>query len=365
MLIHLRRLVPARTRPAVAPHQMLVHGAALAAAQCAPFPSIGLHPSRIGHRSLDLLRGTQAISGVTPPSASASLAAPIAIVRHPRSNPQSEGTRTRCVRTAGKGLPCQRAHGHEMIHAAPRDPQLVPGRGGDADSDVGANTDGSGGLTWQRSSSRRCLPPCLAYPEGWGSWDGEEGRKKGWWTWNRAACAGMEDLQARRSLEGLLDARPRASHLPSALARLGPAPLPPRRRQIELARRPMPSPPARTSLSSPEVVGGGAGRCRRRVTLARSSRLARTSSYKWCDARGDRDEDEDVCHGVQDHIDIGAERCRGFGWGREDGRRRAREYSVLAIDTHSLLSWMLRERGGQGGPRSAPAPPLTCTATEA
>jgi hypothetical protein len=92
---------------------------------------------------------------------------------------------------------------------------------------------------------------------------------------------------------------------------------------------------------------------------------ARTSSTKWCDAGGDTDEDEDVRHAVQDHIDIDAERCHGFGGGHEDDRRHAREYSVLAIDTRSPLSWILRERGGQGGPHCAPAPPSTCTPTEA
>jgi hypothetical protein len=69
---------------------------------------------------------------------------------------------------------------------------------------------------------------------------------------------------------------------------------------------------------------------------------------------GDGDEDEDVRHGVRDHIDIDADLEGTRIWReREDGRRRAQEYSVLAIDTHSLLSWILRGRGGQGGPRSA------------
>ncbi|KAJ7689652.1 hypothetical protein B0H14DRAFT_3906603 [Mycena olivaceomarginata] len=104
-------------------------------------------------------------------------------------------------------------------------------------------------------------------------------------------------------------------------------------------------PPFCASLSFLTWCGARAGRCRRRVTLPKLE--ART------DAGGDIDEDEDVRHGVQDHIDIDAERCRGFGGGHEDGRRHAGEYSVLTIDTRSPLSWILRERGGQGGPHSS------------
>ncbi|KAJ7792868.1 hypothetical protein B0H14DRAFT_3889612 [Mycena olivaceomarginata] len=139
-------------------------------------------------------------------------------------------------------------------------------------------------------------------------------------------------LQAQRSLQGLLDAR---ALVPPPLCDPGPVLLPPPWRLIQIAAAP-------TKAA-----------CRRFVP--------RFHLLTWCGARrgqleartdagGDIDEDEDVRHGVQDHIDIDAERCRGFGGGHEDGRRHAREYSVLTIDTRSPLSWILRERGGAGWP---------------
>ncbi|KAJ7842881.1 hypothetical protein B0H13DRAFT_2676491, partial [Mycena leptocephala] len=158
------------------------------------------------------------------------------------------------------------------------------------------------------------------------------------------------DYARLRARSSKLDARSKAYSTPARARptsplRPGPALLPLRRRLIQLA------------ASSTKAA------CRRFVP--------RSHLLKWCRARrgqrrcGDGGEDVDVRHGIQDHIDIDAERCRGFGEGREDARRRAQEYSVLAIDTHSPLSWILRQRGGQGGPHSAPAPPSTCTATEA
>jgi hypothetical protein len=78
------------------------------------------------------------------------------------------------------------------------------------------------------------------------------------------------------------------------------------------------------------------------------------------DAGGDTDEDGDVRHGVQDHIDIDAERCRGFGGGHEDGRRHAREYSVLAIDTHSPVDFEGTRWAGWPAQRSRSAIDMYC-----
>ncbi|KAJ7805928.1 hypothetical protein B0H14DRAFT_1582121 [Mycena olivaceomarginata] len=117
-------------------------------------------------------------------------------------------------------------------------------------------------------------------------------------------------LQARHStLAGSLSRRPRTRvPSPSALARLGSGALPPRRRRIELA--------------------------------ASSTKAPRRHLLKWCTAPRRRrqvhamgyacvetDEDKDVFHGIRDHIDIDVERCRGFGGGREDGRRRRHSIS--------------------------------------